>query len=70
MKKNYSFSDDQGRRWTACCECNRGGNGFSVNKCACGWRCKQWNGLGCYSGERITVTQENKGEQKNKNESM
>jgi len=23
----HSFKDSNGKQWTACCECNRGGNG-------------------------------------------
>lgn len=51
--KTYSFTDDKGRRWTACCECNRGGNGNDADKCSCGWTVIKWNGLGCYLGEPI-----------------
>lgn len=38
---------------TLCCECNRGGNGNDVDKCACGWRIVENNGLGCYLGQPI-----------------
>ncbi len=49
----HSFTDEKGRRWTACCECNRGGNGNDKDKCACGWQCTEWNGAGCFIGIAI-----------------
>lgn len=49
----HSFTDGKGMRWTACCECNRGGNGNDEHKCSAGWKCDTWNGLGCYLGEVI-----------------
>lgn len=49
----HSFNDDNGRRWTACCECNRGGNGKDKDKCSCGWQCTTWNSLGCFLGTAI-----------------
>ena len=49
----HSFDDGKGRRWTACCECNRGGNGNDYDKCAAGWQCVTWNKLGCYLGTAI-----------------
>ena len=49
----YSFNDEKGRRWTACCECNRGGNGNDVDKCSSGWQCTTWNKLGCFIGTEI-----------------
>jgi hypothetical protein len=39
--------------WTACDECNRGGNGNDKDKCACGWQITEPNGLGCYIGSEI-----------------
>jgi len=42
-----------GRRWTACAECNRGGNGNDSDKCSAGWKCTELNGLGCYLGAEI-----------------
>jgi hypothetical protein len=49
----HSFTDDGGRRWTACCECNRGGNGNDKDPCSCGWKCTTWNKLGCFLGTAI-----------------
>lgn len=49
----HSFTDERERRWTACCECNRGGNGNDKDKCSCGWKTTTWNQLGCYLGEAI-----------------
>ena len=51
--KKHSFTDIDGKRFTACCECNRGGNGKNKDKCACGWRVKRWNKAGCYMGTEI-----------------
>ncbi len=53
LKKPHSFTDDKGQRWTACCECNRGGNGNDPDKCSCGWQAKHWDHQGCYLGEAI-----------------
>ena len=39
--------------WTACANCNRGGNGNDKNKCSCGWQTTELNGLGCYLGSEI-----------------
>jgi len=39
--------------WTACCHCNRGGNGNDKDKCACGWKETEPSGLGCYLGTAI-----------------
>lgn len=49
----HSFNDDNGRRWTACCECDRGGNGNDRDKCSCGWKCITWNQMGCFLGTEI-----------------
>lgn len=49
----HSFNDTNGKRWTACCECNRGGNGNDKDKCSAGWQCTEWNGLGCFIGSEI-----------------
>lgn len=49
----HSFTDDAGKAWTACCECDRGGNGNAKDKCSCGWQCTKWNGLGCFLGTAI-----------------
>jgi hypothetical protein len=40
-------------QWIACYECNRGGNGKDLDKCACGWQIKEESTYGCYLGERI-----------------
>lgn len=57
-KKPHSYTDAKGLRFTACCECDRGGNGNAVDKCSCGWRVKRWNGLGCYLGSPISTSAE------------
>ena len=49
----HSFNDENGKRWTACCECNRGGNGNDKDKCSCGWQCTEWNQMGCFIGTEI-----------------
>ena len=49
----HSFEDECGRKWTACCECERGGNGTAKDRCSCGWKSKRWNGLGCFSGTEV-----------------
>jgi hypothetical protein len=49
----HSFNDENGKRWTACCECNRGGNGNDKDKCSSGWNITEWNQLGCYLGSEI-----------------
>lgn len=48
-----SFTDGHGKRWTACAECDRGGNGNAKDKCSCGWRVTELNGNGCYFGSDI-----------------
>ena len=49
----HSFIDKNGMRWTACSECERGGNGNDKDKCSCGWNVKRFNGSGCFSGIEI-----------------
>lgn len=49
----HSFNDEKGKRFTACCECNRGGNGNDKDKCSCGWKVTEWNGAGCFIGSEI-----------------
>ena len=49
----HSFDDDKGRRWTACCECNRGGRGNDPDKCSCGWQSEDWDSKGCFLGTAI-----------------
>lgn len=39
--------------WTACYRCDRGGNGNAKDKCSCGWKHTEDNGLGCYIGTPI-----------------
>jgi hypothetical protein len=53
----HSFTDYNGKIWTACCECNRGGNGNDKDKCSCGWQCTEWNELGCFLGVAIVGEQ-------------
>lgn len=45
-----SFKDSKGMLWVACSECVRGGNGSDKDKCTCEWKCKKFNGMGCFSG--------------------
>lgn len=49
----HRCKDSKGKLWVACSECHIGGNGLSSEKCACGWKCKKKNGLGCFCGEFI-----------------
>lgn len=49
----HSFTDKKGARWTACSECNRGGNRNDKDKCSCGWKCTEFNGSGCFIGTEI-----------------
>jgi hypothetical protein len=49
----HSYKDTRGHLWVACCECTRGGNGKEADKCACGWKTKKWNHLGCFIGTLI-----------------
>lgn len=56
MKAKHSFKDKDGRLWVACCECNRGGNGDG--SCACGYKKKRFDGLGCFSGELLDKYEE------------
>jgi hypothetical protein len=51
--KKHSFTDSNGRRWTACSECERGGNGNGDEKCSYGWNIERFNGSGCFSGTEI-----------------
>ena len=46
----YSRLEDE-KQWTACCECNRGGNGAAKDKCSSGWQSKTWDKLGCFLGQ-------------------
>jgi hypothetical protein len=39
--------------WTACYQCNRGGNGNDKDLCSCGWKHTTDNSLGCYVGTSI-----------------
>lgn len=54
VMSRYSFEGNGNKKWTACCECERGGNGKANDKCSYGWKSKRWNGLGCFSGTEIT----------------
>lgn len=53
IKFKHSFKDSRGRLWVACSECKRGGNGEGEDLCACGWRIKRFNGLGCFLGKLL-----------------
>jgi hypothetical protein len=52
-KNKHSYTDSNGKRWTACSECNRGGNGKDKDKCSSGWKTKKFNGTGWWAGEEI-----------------
>jgi hypothetical protein len=54
-KIKHSFVDSKGKQWTACSECNRGGNGRDTDKCSSGWKTKKFNGMGCFCGSAIAV---------------
>jgi hypothetical protein len=49
----HSFNDENGKRWTACCECNRGGNGNDKDKCSAGFKSRTWDKSGCFIGTDI-----------------
>lgn len=49
----HGFNDKNGKRWTACCECNRGGNGNDNNGCSSGFKITKWDRMGCFSGVEI-----------------
>ena len=49
----HSYKDNTGLNWTACCECDRGGNGNAIDKCCCGWRSIEWDQKGCFIGVPI-----------------
>ena len=46
----HSFLDIKGHCWTACSECERGGNGSDKDKCMCGYHIRRFNKLGCFIG--------------------
>lgn len=50
IKPKRSYFESGGKLWVACCECVRGGNGDGSDNCSSGWKCKRWNGLGCFIG--------------------
>jgi hypothetical protein len=52
-KKKHSYTMNDGKRWTACSECDRGGNGGDKDKCSSGWQVKRFNGMGCFAGDEI-----------------
>ena len=39
--------------FTACHNCDRGGNGNAKDKCACGWKVTKPGPLGCFIGRPI-----------------
>ncbi len=49
----YSRTDNKGRVYVDCSECERGGNGGAQDKCACGWQTKRGGKGGCYLGTLI-----------------
>lgn len=51
---SYKDGKDGKKIWTACCECDRGGNGTAADKCSCGGFIKQWGDkLGCWVGKPL-----------------
>lgn len=52
-KVKYSGKDTRGHLYVDCAECNRGGNGEDVDKCASGWQVKKGNKGGCFLGTLI-----------------
>lgn len=53
MKMSNLFIDTNGKKWTPCDECNRGGNGNDKDKCSSGWKVTEFKGLGCFMGSVI-----------------
>jgi len=52
MKKTiHSGFDADGRRFVACSECARGGNGDK--SCGAGWNIRRFHGEMCFSGEPL-----------------
>jgi hypothetical protein len=52
-KAKYSKLDSRGKLQVDCSECERGGNGSSKDKCACGWKVKKPHHGGCFMGELL-----------------
>jgi hypothetical protein len=50
MVAKGSYINCDNKLYVDCAECNRGGNGFDVDKCACGWQVKKLDMSGCYCG--------------------
>lgn len=49
-RHSYEDVNRPGHVWTACSECDRGGNGTAKEKCSCGWLIKEYDKLGCWAG--------------------
>src|SRR3990172_6881171 len=49
----HSFTDTNGKRFVACSECERGGNGSDKDKCAAGWRKIKYDHRGWFCGAEI-----------------
>lgn len=50
MKAKFSERDTRGMLFVDCSECDRGGNGTAVDKCASGWKHKKGRKGGCFMG--------------------
>jgi hypothetical protein len=49
----HSRTDANGGLFVDCSECERGGNGKAVDKCACGWQKKRGKQGGCFLGKLL-----------------
>ena len=58
MKPKFSGKDSKGKVYIDCSECERGGNGSDVDKCASGWKIKKGNKGSCFSGVLMSKYQE------------
>jgi len=50
VKAKYSGKDKNGKEYTDCSECERGGNGNDKDKCPAGWRHKKGGQGMCFLG--------------------
>ena len=53
MKAKYSERDTRGMLCVDCSECNKGGNGYAVDKCSCGWKIKKGHMGAWFMGDLI-----------------
>lgn len=49
-KAKYSERDSRGELFVDCSECEKGGNGDHINKCASGFKIKKGKKGGCFLG--------------------